>query len=79
MSATIERMGRRWRDAGLNPLGFHEARHTAASMFIAAGLNAKTVSTYLGHANIAVTFDRYGHLFSRLGGRGARAARRVLG
>ena len=22
-----------------------------------------TVATYLGHANIAVTFDRYGHLF----------------
>jgi integrase len=72
VSATIERMGRRWRDAGLNPLGFHEARHTAASMFIAAGLNAKTVSTYLGHANIAVTFDRYGHLFpgSEAEGRG---------
>jgi integrase len=63
VSALVERMRRRWRDAGLTPLGFHEARHTAASMFIAAGLNAKTVSTYLGHANIAVTFDRYGHLF----------------
>jgi integrase len=49
--------------AGLTPLGLHEARHTAASLFIAAGLNAKTVATYLGHANIAVTFDRYGHLF----------------
>ena len=22
-----------------------------------------TVATYLGHAHIAVTFDRYGHLF----------------
>ncbi|MFL5858700.1 MAG: site-specific integrase, partial [Solirubrobacteraceae bacterium] len=58
---------KRWRDrwdkAGLTPLGLHEARHTAASLFIAAGLNAKTVATYLGHANIAVTFDRYGHLF----------------
>jgi len=63
VSALVERMARRWRDAGLTPLGFHEARHTAASIFIAAGLNAKTVSTYLGHANIAVTFDRYGHLF----------------
>jgi integrase len=63
VSALVEHMNRCWRDAGLAPLGFHEARHTAASRFIAAGLNAKTVSTYLGHANIAVTFDRYGHLF----------------
>jgi integrase len=30
---------------------------------IAAGLSAKTVSTYLGHASLTVTFDRYGHLF----------------
>jgi integrase len=43
--------------------GFHEARHTAASLLIAAGLNAKTVSAILGHASIAITFDRYGHLF----------------
>ncbi|HEX3316600.1 MAG TPA: hypothetical protein VHR88_01170 [Solirubrobacteraceae bacterium] len=48
MSALVERINRRWRDAGLVPLGFHEARHTAASIFIAAGLNAKTASTYLG-------------------------------
>lgn len=58
-----DRMARCWRQAGLAHLGFHEARHTAASLFIAAGLNAKTVSAYLGHANIATTFDRYGHLF----------------
>jgi integrase len=30
---------------------------------IAAGVNAKTLSTYMGHANIAITLDRYGHLF----------------
>ncbi len=29
---------------------------------IAAGVNAKALSTYMGHANIAITFDRYGHL-----------------
>jgi integrase len=29
---------------------------------IAAGANAKAVSTYLGHATIAITMDRYGHL-----------------
>ena len=53
---------KRWKDAGLKPLGFHEGRHTFASIGIAAGLNAKTLSTYLGHATITITLDRYGHL-----------------
>lgn len=52
----------RWKEAGLKPLGFHEGRHTYASIAIAAGLNAKTLSTYLGHATITITLDRYGHL-----------------
>jgi integrase len=29
---------------------------------IAAGVNAKALSTFMGHANITVTMDRYGHL-----------------
>lgn len=56
------RIRTRWDDAGLDPLGFHEGRHTFASIGIAAGLNAKTLSTYLGHATITITLDRYGHL-----------------
>ena len=51
-----------WKATKLEPLGFHEARHTFASIGIAAGLNAKTLSTYMGHATIAITLDRYGHL-----------------
>lgn len=56
------RTHQRWDQAGLSRLGFHEARHTFASIGIAAGLNAKTLSTYLGHATITITLDRYGHL-----------------
>lgn len=56
------RTHKRWKDAGLTPLGFHEARHTYASIAIAAGLNPKTLSTYMGHSTITITFDRYGHL-----------------
>ncbi len=44
------------------PITLHECRHTFASLMIAAGVNAKALSTYMGHANIAITFDRYGHL-----------------
>ena len=29
---------------------------------IAAGVNAKTVQTFMGHANISITLNRYGHL-----------------
>jgi integrase len=29
---------------------------------IAAGVNAKTLSTCMGHATVAITLDRYGHL-----------------
>jgi integrase len=47
----------------LQPIGLHEARHTYASLMIAAGVNAKALSTFMGHASITVTLDRYGHLF----------------
>ena len=29
---------------------------------IAAGVNAKALSTFMGHANIGITLDLYGHL-----------------
>ncbi|HEU0023737.1 MAG TPA: site-specific integrase [Thermoleophilaceae bacterium] len=51
-----------WKDAGLKRITLHEARHTFASLMIAAGVNAKALSTYMGHANISITLDRYGHL-----------------
>jgi integrase len=50
------------RRAGLTPIGLHEFRHTFASLVIAAGVNAKAISAYLGHASIQTTFDLYGHL-----------------
>ena len=48
--------------AGLNPIGVHEARHTFASLMIAAGVNARALSTYTGHSSITITLDLYGHL-----------------
>jgi integrase len=54
-----------WRNADggpLIPIGLHECRHTFASLMIAAGVNAKALSTYLGHSSIQITLDRYGHL-----------------
>jgi integrase len=46
----------------LDPIGLHEARHTYASLLIAANVNVKTISEWMGHSSITITLDRYGHL-----------------
>ena len=51
------------RDAGLVGLTPHGLRHTAASLYVAAGTPPKVVQRILGHASIAVTLDLYGHLY----------------
>jgi integrase len=58
----------------IDPIGLHECRHTFASLMIAAGVNAKALSTYMGHSSIAITLDRYGHLMP---GNEDEAARRL--
>jgi integrase len=57
-----ERADEAWKESGLKRVTPHDCRHTFASMMIAAGVNAKALSTFCGHANISVTLDRYGHL-----------------
>jgi integrase len=61
-TALRQRALRAWKAAGLDPITPHECRHTFASVWIAAGVGAKALSTFMGHANIAITLDRYGHL-----------------
>lgn len=56
------RAGVDWRRAGVERITPHECRHTFASLMIAAGVNAKALSEFLGHANIGITLDTYGHL-----------------
>lgn len=58
-----DRAKKAWTKAKLTSITLHECRHTFASLMIAAGVNAKALSTYMGHANISITLDRYGHLF----------------
>ena len=57
-----ERADRAWKKAKLQRITLHECRHTFASLMIAAGVNAKVLSTFMGHATVAITLDRYGHL-----------------
>jgi integrase len=56
------RADRAWQDTSLGRLRLHQARHTYASFMIAAGVNAKALSSFMGHSSIKVTFDLYGHL-----------------
>jgi len=51
-----------WREHGLSALTLHAARHTYASLMVAAGVNAKALSTFMGHATVGITLDLYGHL-----------------
>jgi integrase len=60
--AAARRAREAWAAEGLVPIGLHECRHTYASFMIAAGVNAKALSTYMGHSSITITLDRYGHL-----------------
>jgi integrase len=52
-----EDAGDTWLKAKLPRLTLHDARHSYASLMIAAGVNAKALSTFMGHANIAITLD----------------------
>src|SRR3954453_8022288 len=53
-----EREGRKVEPSQLlAPIALHEARHTCASTFIAAGANPKVIQTVMGHASIQMTFD----------------------
>jgi integrase len=61
-----------WEKIGLTPIGLHECRHSYAAYMIAAGINTKALSTYMGHSSITITLDRYGHL---LPGNESEAAR----
>ena len=62
-SSLYARANQAWKTQGLTRITLHECRHTFASLMIAAGVNAKALSTYMGHSSIAITLDRYGQLF----------------
>ena len=40
----------------------HDLRHTSATMLINQGVHAKVISERLGHADIRITMDTYGHV-----------------
>jgi integrase len=40
----------------------HDLRHTAVSLWIAAGASPKEVAVWAGHTSVVTVLDRYGHL-----------------
>lgn len=47
--------------AGLKAVSFHKLRHTAATLMLAAGIPLTQVRDQLGHSQIALTANIYGH------------------
>lgn len=79
-ASLYRRADRAWAKAGLaERLRFHQARHTYASFMIAAGVNPKALSVFMGHSSIKVTFDLYGHLMPGTEAEAAALLDRFLG
>ncbi len=49
-------------DAKLPDIRFHDLRHTNCVLLLLAGVNARVVSERLGHASVAFTLEKYGHV-----------------
>jgi integrase len=62
---------REWADAirlaGLDGFTFHDMRHTAVSLWVAAGASDLEVAKWAGHRSPAFTKTRYAHLFPEHG------------
>ncbi|OEH84249.1 hypothetical protein BHU72_12680 [Desulfuribacillus stibiiarsenatis] len=53
--------GRFTKRTGIKNIRFHDLRHTSATLLINAGVHAKTISERLGHSDIKITMNVYGH------------------
>ncbi len=45
---------------------FHDLRHCTASLLLAEGMDLFTVKEILGHSQISLTANTYGHLMKKL-------------
>jgi integrase len=48
--------------AGLPDMRFHDLRHSCASILISRGIHMRTVMDIMGHSQISVTMNTYGHI-----------------
>ena len=57
-----DRFERLVKASGLPRIRFHDLRHTAATLSLAAGVPAEVISDRLGHARRSCTVDVYTHV-----------------
>lgn len=75
-------VGRAWEAfsvaAGLPRIRIHDLRHSCAALLLGEGMTLEDLKRLLGHANIAITSDTYGHLVRERRRETAVAMERVL-
>lgn len=64
---------------GLPVIRFHDQRHTAATVALADGENPKVVQQRLGHADISMTLNRYGHVTAAIQHAATERLEKLLG
>jgi len=66
--------------AGLSrDVRFHDLRHTAATLLLGSGVNAKVVSEMLGHSSVSITLNIYAHVLPHMQQSAVSAMDRLLG
>ncbi|MBQ3037961.1 MAG: site-specific integrase [Clostridia bacterium] len=53
------------KNAGIKKANFHALRHTFATKALESGIDMKTLSLLLGHADISTTMNRYVHVLDK--------------
>jgi integrase len=49
-------------ELGIDPVRWHDLRHTSVSILIKEGVHSKLIADRMGHSSVQITLDRYGHL-----------------
>ncbi len=65
-------------ESGLEPMRFHDLRHSSASLLLAQGVEMRLVMEALGHSQISLTANTYTHVIPSLRQEVARQMHGVL-
>ena len=77
-STAYHRLKTLLRHAELPSIRFHDLRHTFATHALTSGVDAKTLSTILGHTNASFTLDTYTHMTTDMHRKAATVMGRFL-
>lgn len=73
-----ERFPQLYRAAGLPPIRLHDARHTAATLMLAARVDMKVIQETLGHSAISTTMDIYASVLPDVAADAAEATAAIV-